>query len=71
MGGYPLSLLRDVTATIKKSLEYEPKIKMSMIGWGGGNKTGISVHTTMDDINRFTEEVYDNKEMVLGDCTGN
>ena len=25
-----------------------------MIGWGGGNKTGISVHTTMDDINRFT-----------------
>ncbi|SVA04345.1 uncharacterized protein METZ01_LOCUS57199 [marine metagenome] len=54
MSGYPLKLVRDVTATIKKSLEYEPKIKMSMIGWGGGNKTGISVHKTMDDINNFT-----------------
>ena len=54
MDGTPLQLLRDVTATIKRSLEDEPKIKMSMIGWGGGHKTGISVHTTMDDINRFT-----------------
>ena len=54
MDGMPLRLLRDVTATIKQSLQYEPKIKMSMIGWGGGNKTGISVHTKMDDINKFT-----------------
>ena len=54
MDGFPLKLLRDVTATIKKSLEFEPKIKMSMIGWGGGHKTGISVHSTMDDINKFT-----------------
>ena len=54
MDGFPLKLLRDVTATIKKSLEREPKIKMSMIGWGGGAKTGISVHSTMEDINRFT-----------------
>ena len=54
MGGFPLKLVRDVTATIKKSLEKEPKIKMSMIGWGGGSKTGISVHKTMDDINNFT-----------------
>ena len=54
MDGYPLKLLRDVTATIKKSLEHEPKIKMSMIGWGGGHKTGISVHSTMEDINNFT-----------------
>ena len=54
MDGLPLQIVRDVTATIKKSLEYEPKIKMSMIGWGGGQKTGISVHTTMNDINRFT-----------------
>ena len=54
MDGYPLSLLRNVTATIKKSLEQEPKIKMSMIGWGGGHKTGISIHTTMDDIDNFT-----------------
>ena len=54
MDGFPLKLLRDVTATIKKSLEREPKIKMSMIGWGGGVKTGISVHSTMDDINKFT-----------------
>ena len=54
MDGFPLKLLRDVTATIKKSLEHEPKIKMSMIGWGGGVKTGISVHSTMGDINNFT-----------------
>jgi len=54
MGGFPLKLVRDVTATIKKSLENEPKIKMSMIGWGGGYKTGISIHKTMDDINNFS-----------------
>ncbi|MAF36952.1 hypothetical protein CL622_07585 [archaeon] len=54
MDGVPLQMLRDVTATIKKSLKHEPKIKMSMIGWGGGEKTGISVHSTMEDINRFT-----------------
>ena len=54
MDGTPLKIVRDVTATIKQSLAYEPKIKMSMIGWGGGEKTGISVHTTMEDINRFT-----------------
>ena len=54
MDGLPLQIVRDVTATIKQSLVYEPKIKMSMIGWGGGHKTGISVHSTMEDINRFT-----------------
>ena len=53
MSGYPLKCLRDTAATFKASLNKLPNVKVSMLSWGGGRKTGITIHKTMDDINHF------------------